>query len=253
MLSDTQNIFLACHDETSHESLEIGEVKLGYYISPNLAGLKNEDALIIKNKDGNIIAGVADGAGGYPSGEIASKIVLEESCKDLSESVLKRIDLANEAVRKETSGGKSTLALAKITDSEVRFTTVGDSEVLLWNSNGNLIYKSIPHSIVGHKVEAGVISQDESLEDPERNIVTFLLGDRHFSIQSSSQIFYKKGYACLIGTDGLFDNMTHTEIEELTKGRSFNNAFDALVESCQNRSDGNWFKDDDIAFIYISW
>lgn len=240
-------------EKSSFEQTSINEIKLGYYSSQNLEGLNNEDSLLICSNLERILLGVADGAGGYPQGEIASRMILTGLSKESDQTLLEKIDSTSNSIREETSGAKTTLAIAEIKSETIRFFTVGDSEILMWNSNDNQIYKSVPHSPVGHKVEAGVISQDESLEDPERNMVTYLVGDKNFSIQSSSSLTFKKGYTCIIGTDGLFDNLSHTKLEEIITGQSYSKAFETLVNICEKRAESEWIKDDDIAFILIGW
>ena len=41
--------------------------------------------------------------------------------------------------------------------------------------------------------------------------------------------------------------------EEMITQKSFSKAFDSLVEICEKRSNSDWMKDDDIAFILLGW
>ncbi len=254
MPSNEFKLTLPGESETKKDFILNENFKIGYYLSPNFSGWQNEDSLFVTSNKNGLLFGVADGAGGYPQGEVASQIIVEQMAKSKPGKILNSIDKGNDHIRKKTSNAKTTLALASVKDDSIRFYCVGDSEVLLWNSNGTLVYKSIPHSLVGHKVEAGLISQDESLEDPDRNIVTHLMGEKSFSIQSSSLFNLKKGYTCLVGTDGLFDNLSHKEITDIVLGKSLSRSFDALSDFCESRYEGNqWKKDDDLAFILVGW
>jgi len=96
-----------------------------------------------------------------------------------------------------------------------------------------------------------VLGQEESLEDPERNIVNNLVGDDFLTVEALSKIEIKKGNTILVGTDGLFDNLAHTDLCELVGKGSFEKSYENLVTSCLTPAKDVWKKDDDIAFVYV--
>ncbi|MCP4912231.1 MAG: SpoIIE family protein phosphatase [Oligoflexia bacterium] len=238
--------------EPQSEIFDFEDYRIGYYLNRSLAKEKNEeneDSLFICEHEKGLIFGVADGAGGHPRGRDASVAISEFflTNKNLSEHEL--IHHANQEVIELKAGAKSTLAFGSLSSIGVSFHCVGDSEAIYWNSHSREVYSSTPHSPVGLKVEAGVISQEESLEDPERNLVNTLMGDEFVKIHSTSIMSMKKGHSCLVGTDGLFDNISHRELDEVISGGTFDSTFQELVKQCNEQK--NWIKDDDIAFILL--
>ena len=141
--------------------------------------------------------------------------------------------------------------MATIHQDNLRSFSVGDSEVIYWNGHGSELYSNIPQSEVGYRIEAGLLSQDESLDDPERYSVNNLLGDTSIRIEVASKMKIKKGHTILIGSDGLFDNLSHEELTELVGKGSFDKSFEELSSICIEQNIETWKKDDDISFVLV--
>ena len=161
------------------------------------------------------------------------------------------MEKANDQVLALKAGARCTLAFYTIHDSWFRSFSVGDSEVVYWNSVGNEVFSNIPHSTVGFGVEAGLIEQEQSLDDPERHIVTNLMGDSYIRMEGSSGIEMKKGHTVLIGTDGLFDNISHEALKDTVAKGDFDGAFNSLLETSQAQDPEGWKKYDDIAWVLL--
>ena len=219
--------------------------------SKNKASGKNEDGLFVSESEGVIRFGVADGAGGHPRGGDAAYEVLDEIRKVTADSLFAQIERANERVLELKVGAKTTLAFAHIDQERISFHTVGDSEIVYWNAVGRELYSSTPHSPTGLKVEAGVTSQEDALSDPERHIVNSLMGDEFVKINSTTNIKLKKGHTVLLGTDGIFDNISHQELGESMALGSFEESFEQISCICISQCEKRWLKEDDIAFIYL--
>ena len=148
-------------------------------------------------------------------------------------------------------GAKSTLAMVYILNDDFRCFCAGDSEILYLNSVGSEVYTNIPHSLIGYQVEAGLIEQEASLDNPERYLVDNLLGDKAIRIEATTKMEMKKGHSLIVGTDGLFDNLSHRELASIVSKGSFEDGFMELFEYCSTQKSENWKKDDDISFIYL--
>lgn len=249
-------------DEAHSACIETPSYSIGYYIDkkryPNTV---NEDVLFALGYRNNLYFGVADGAGGHPKGREAAyeagKLLsssvkkIAKSEEDLTLDSIRAIEQINQNIIDLKVGARSTLALIELKDDLLRCYSVGDSEIVYWNAVGRKIYSNIPDSTAGHQIEAGTITQKDSLDELDRHIVHNLLGDSTLRIEVSSSFKLKKRQILLVGSDGLFDNLPHREISKLLYSKPFKESFPKLTELCKNRTDDNWKKDDDISFIAI--
>lgn len=135
---------------------------------------------------------VCDGMGGHEKGEVASNSV----CKSFSE-FLKNTDpqiftsalfskalgyAYDELDRLDADYAKSakkpgtTLTFVYLNDSGAFAAHIGDSRIyhLRKNADGSIkiIYKSQDHSLVNELVRAGVITEEEAVNHPRKNVIT---------------------------------------------------------------------------------
>lgn len=256
--NSTLEILLNSTNENEFKIIEWNDYRIGYFIAKNKGkSVNNEDTLFLIGKENHLAFGVSDGAGGHPRGKDAAFIAANEAnefFKTTSLDNIKEIELIetiNEKVLELKAGARSTLAFATIHNDHLRSFSVGDSEIIYWNGHGNEIYSNIPHSEVGYKIEAGLLPQDESLDDPERYSVNNLLGDSSIRIEVASKMKIKKGHTVLIGSDGLFDNLSHEQLNEIVGRGSFDKSFEELCQLCINQNHELWKKDDDISFVLV--
>lgn len=251
--SDLKPFFLSLNQEPEFKIIDVGAYRIGYFLcrSKVKTNQDNEDCLFLSASEKKLYFGVADGAGGHPRGSEASKVIAEEITKNPLSNTLELIERANQKVIDIKAGAKSTLAFGTIREDRVRFFSVGDSEILYWNAQGSLIFASTPHSLVGHKVKAGLLDQEESLKEPDRYIVNHLMGDEFISIETTNKAGLKKGHTILVGSDGLFDNISHEKLTELVGKGSFEKSFEELVKTCSEQNPDHWLKDDDISFVVV--
>jgi serine/threonine protein phosphatase PrpC len=233
-------------------SFEWNEYKVSIFHGQNHSGKGNEDCIFVADIKHELVAGVCDGAGGHPRARDAAFNATNTLLEAINHGhgKIHAIELANDSVVDMKSGSHTTLSFVTIKNDHLHCYNVGDSEILYWNTNDSLYYSNIPHSDVGHKIQAGVLEQKKSLEDPNRYSVNNLLGDETIRIEATSKMLLKKGHTILIGSDGIFDNIPHQELTDLLSGGSYEESFDTLVKRCQDRGD-KWLKDDDISFVLI--
>lgn len=254
---DSSEIFLHNIDTSEKDIIDWNDYRIGYFIQKNQTeGSENQDTLFFIGKSDFCLFGVSDGAGGHPNGKEASYLVGENifqyvrTKKADDVQLIRLIEEANNNVREKYPKAYTTLAFAALFDNELRSYSVGDSEIQYFNSSGATLYNNIPQSPVGYAVEAGYLSQEEALDHKDRNIVNNLLGDEHLRIEVASKVLLKKGYSVLVGSDGIFDNISHEELAEIIGRGSFDEGFKKLCYFCEEKGE-NWRKDDDISFVFL--
>ncbi len=241
--------------ETNSNGLQVRQVgayEVSYLLTKDPEKDKNnEDALFIYESDDHLFLGICDGAGGHPCGAEAAKAVAEymfEAGKNFHEFVPSvAIEKANQKVLDLKVGAKSTLVMAWIQGDILRSASVGDSEIVYWNSLGNEIYSNIPHSVTGYKVEAGILDQAKALDSKDRNYVDNLLGDDFVRIELCSGTKMKKGHYFILGSDGLFDNFSHRQLSKIL----LEGGLDSFVKLCQGQDSTDWKKQDDLSFVCV--
>lgn len=139
----------------------------------------NEDAFLTEPP----VFLVADGMGGYESGETASAAVVEQfsaaGARDVTpEWITERLVLANARIR-DGAGGGTTAAGAALIERDGQpywlVFNIGDSRVYL-SSGPDLRQITVDHSVVQELVEAGKLAPERARSHPERHIVTKAVG-----------------------------------------------------------------------------
>lgn len=217
----------------------------------------NEDVAFIETNKKDMVFGVCDGVGGYPMGkeaaETTSNMVMDHfrSSKE-SLGFLTALESASSKIRDFKVGARTTASFATVMGDKIKFFSIGDTEIFYTNARGRVLYYSIPQSPVGYAVEAGILDHEESLDAPDRNIVSHLLGDEFLRFESSSSIDLKKGHTVFIGSDGIFDNIPKEEVVKMACGGNFDesarNLEEIFVDFKKNES---WKKNDDVTFIML--
>lgn len=239
---------------------------------PNLAHPdRNEDAIAYDAKGG--WAAVLDGVGGTKAGKEASNKALEEirqklsgwnqsdnfNVKEILKSTFARASLA---VQREVPDGLTTAVVSiilPIGDEFMNFiASVGDSRAYLYRDN-TLIKLTTDDSIIPGKLSdkidnvslANELSEIELRAFDQRNIVTQALGQEESLDVHIYPIIIKTGDKFILATDGVHDNLTFKEMEEVAgKGGDVSKL---LVEMAKKRSQENHFrsKPDDISAVVI--
>jgi serine/threonine protein phosphatase PrpC len=253
---ENKEIIVTNNKETVKEIFDLPPYRIGYYITRNLTPDKeNEDSLFIFAKNDDLIFGVSDGAGGHPKGKEASELTttkvveLVKKNKHLNFPIF--FEEINQSIRDLKVGAHCTFSLCHIQGNQFRSYSVGDSEIVYWNSSGKKMYSNIPQSEVGYLIQSGQMDQEESLDSPDRHYVSNLIGDEAIRIESTSKLETRKGNTILVGSDGLFDNLSHDQLTEILTQGAFENSFEKVEKICSERDLNKWRKDDDISFIVI--
>jgi len=240
-----------------------GDALLYTHRAPNKNAV-NEDcvALIPYNPSSGILV-IADGLGGLPNGETASKTAIHsiiESTKKASksnaplrEAILDGIETANQNILEQTGGAATTLALIEIQNNTVRPYHVGDSMIMVCGQRGKIKLQSIAHSPIGYAVESGLLDQDEAIHHKERHLISNVVGanDMNITIGSIQQLDVHD--TVIIASDGLFDNLYLDEITEIIRKGDLAKSAKSLLELAQGRMNNNLTDlpchPDDLTFI----
>jgi len=224
----------------------------------------NEDAavLISCNAQCGVLA-LADGFGGQPAGDQASRLALEAIADAVNQAVyseseprdgiLNGFEQANRAVCELGVGAATTLAVVEIGPGWVRPYHVGDSAILVVGQRGKLKLHTVSHSPVGLAVEAGMLEETEAMHHEDRHLVSNLVGSADMRIEIGSALKLRPRDTVLLATDGLYDNLHLEEIVEAVRKGPLARAVQALIDQCDARmqrpSEGHPSKPDDMTSI----
>lgn len=231
-----------------------GELVVHTTCSPTGSGLNEDSLLVLDLGHGRGLFAVADGVGGHPGGEQASKLALEvlrdnvqertRAGGSLREGLLSGFDAANAAILELGTGGGTTLAAIEIDKQRIRAYHVGDSSVLAFGGRGKIKLETISHSPVGYALEAGLISEAAARVHEDRHVVFNIVGDADMHIGISPPLSLKSRDTVLLASDGLFDNLAVGQVvDELRKG-SLEAGIEKVVLACQAKMGSDGHPDD---------
>lgn len=184
----------------------------------------NEDtAAIIVHAGGGVLLAVADGMGGASAGDRAAKIAVEALSEAVAElpaeanlrsAILDGIEKANRCVLDMKIGAGCTLAVIELQGEVARPYHVGDAAIAIFGQRGKLKLTTASHSPVGMAVEAGVLDDEEAMHHEDRHLVSNAVGLEEMRIEIGPPIRLSPLDTVVLASDGLFDNLTLSEIVE---------------------------------------
>lgn len=227
----------------------------GYATSAGMVRQDNEDSLCVRPDIG--LWAVADGMGGYRSGETASRITVERLARDVAGSMplaesISRIHhhiltLAQSDPGYESMG--STVVALKTDEKKYEIAWVGDSRAYLWDG-GELTRLTRDHSYVQLLVDSGIIGEADALDHPERHVITQALGAEEIEnvdVDTIDGIFHENE-KILLCSDGLTNEVPDSQILSILKQPlSEQSLVDRLIEAA-NQNGGS----DNISAILIA-
>ncbi|MBK8518425.1 MAG: serine/threonine-protein phosphatase [Saprospiraceae bacterium] len=186
----------------------------------------NQDYILIENINSNIkLILVADGMGGYESGDIAAKMVSENIFTYLSsqsiidqEAIQKAVNKSNLAIRQYQSdhGIKmgATVGGIIISENVASCFWVGDVKIIQFRS-GEIIFESRDHTLISDMVEYGSIATNERIEKYRHIVTRSVHGDvKHSQIAYETLGAVECGDVLMACTDGVTDVMDSYSIHE---------------------------------------
>ncbi len=189
----------------------------------------NEDAYLDLPELG--LWAVADGMGGHEAGDLASQMIVDVlqdvgepfDVKSFAGEVEKKLYEVHQRLREiaaqhydnRTIG--STVAALLAYGSRCACIWVGDSRVYRQRS-GTLVQLTRDHTLAEEYVEKGFMSPEEAAQNPSANVLTQAIGASdalnigvRFEDITNDDI-------CLLCSDGLYKELTDTEIAQILRG-----------------------------------
>ena len=203
----------------------------------------NEDAAVVARlPDGSRLLVVADGVGGYPGGEVASRTAVEaveatfraNPAIDPEEGLRTAFAEANRQVREGQEADRSrmstTLVAALVRDDEAWIANVGDSRAYLIAGSG-VQRLTLDHSWVEEEIRAGRLQPEDPAAELNRHIITRSIGgEDQVETDVYGPIALPDPSVLLLCTDGLHGVLEDAEIAKVVS-RSKSNYADDLVRA----------------------
>ena len=196
-----------------------------------------------------VLLAVSDGMGGAEAGEVASALVLEslrehldDSCRasDIMESVKCAVEAANHDVVVSArepghAGMGATLVAVVVHRALAHIACVGDSRVYLIRDN-EIRQLTKDQSYVEVLIEAGIITREQALTSPYRNVILQAMGRRDDVTVALVRLAMRRGDVFLLCSDGLSNKVADDELLQVVReGPSHEQACSRLVELANAR------------------
>ena len=200
---------------------------------------RNEDSLRVHGEAG--LAVVADGMGGHPGGDIASRVAVEAVERALADDAAGLTEALHAAHRAVVEAGGvegkpgmgTTCVAARLRSDALECAWVGDSRLYRLHA-GRLERLSRDHSHVQSLVDAGALSPEAAEHHPERHILTQCLGGFGYDVPEIEHRIVPVAFGdrVLLCTDGLTGELSDARIESVLAGTPDDRtAARALVEA----------------------
>lgn len=221
-------------------------MKISSATSVGLIRPLNEDALLVSelDKNGTVLAIVADGMGGHNAGEVASgkavgivkEIVTGKRKKKAKNLLLDGIENANREIyemsihQNNLSGMGTTMTACIAEEGHVTAAQVGDSRLYLIREN-TITQITKDHSLVEMLVENGRITKEEAKSHPQKNVITRAVGTEKDVLADIYEFSVDEKDIILLCSDGLVNMVDDEEILQTINARKdLSSAADKLVE-----------------------
>lgn len=228
----------------------------------------NEDSLFAKIYNKNVaLFIVADGLGGYESGEVASSLLVEKISNYIEENVqliteyteqkIKNvihvaIMLANSEIYKlektdeKYKGMGTTVVLILKVKTQLFYVSIGDSRIYHIPKTKNKITQvTVDDTYVNELVKTNVINEEEACTHPQKHVLTKAVGIIK-NLDYSVEIFDKKTGYLVLCSDGVTNMVSSDEMLKVLQNVKFKKVADELVDLA-NKNGGT----DNISAIVI--
>ncbi|MGZ4162189.1 MAG: Stp1/IreP family PP2C-type Ser/Thr phosphatase [Neobacillus sp.] len=218
------------------------------------------------NRDGHLLAIVADGMGGHLAGDVASEMTItllqerwEQSqgieTADQAEAWLKKhilevnkLLLNHSMSNTECEGMGTTIEAVIATNFFTTIAHVGDSRCYILNDSG---FKQLTedHTLVNELVRTGQITKEDAEHHPRKNVILRALGTEEDVKIDLKTIMFEEGDFLLLCSDGL-SNKVHEKdmIQILQSNDSLEHRAAALI-NLANENGG----EDNITLIILEF
>ncbi len=185
---------------------------------------------------------VADGMGGHAAGEVASQMAIETlfteyytgPWTDPKSALARAIEAASEAIFKRAGeearlGGMGTTLVAALYQPEQwLIANVGDSRAYLFRA-GKIRQVTQDHSWVAEQVSSGILTEDQALHHPLRNVITRSLGGEATVKVDFFSLDARPGDIVLLCSDGLSNVVSKKEMGKILHAYTLDEAAERLL------------------------
>jgi protein phosphatase len=192
---------------------------------------RNEDCIFTEPldspqaKEHGWVGVVADGLGGHPSGDLASRLAAQttrdvfykRSRETIGERLRAAVEKANDVivntaqVETQHTDMASTITAAVIHGASVFIAQVGDSRGYLIR-NGRVRRVTRDHTLVDELVRGGELTSEQALHHPQRNVITRALGVKSTVEVDIFEEQLHDADVVLLCSDGLYRMVEDAEI-----------------------------------------
>ena len=201
---------------------------------------------------------VCDGVGGAEKGEVASALACDSFQTffntffdegDPSEEFINRAVHYTESrfdeyitQHPEAKGMATTITLLYVGVSGITVAHIGDSRIYQLRE-GKIIYETEDHSLVNSWVKLGIITKEEALVHPKKNVITRAIMGAENSVSADvafiadvqdADVFF----LCTDGVTECFSNKDLTDV--FSSGKNAESIKNTIVESCCNEARDNF-------------
>jgi serine/threonine protein phosphatase PrpC len=237
-----------------------GKVAVLTRVSPSSDGDNEDSAAVVAVAPDRALLAVADGFGGGPAGERASKLAISEIAASaekarsdgttLRAAILDGFESANRRILELGIGAATTLAAVGIEEGLLRPFHAGDSIILLVGGRGKIKWESLPHSLAGYALASGWVAEAEARQHDEAQVVSNYLGSSEMRIEIGPELRLAPRDTVLLASDGLTDNLSLAEVSRiLTRGPSLAASVGALARLAHRRMILPTGKPDDLTLV----
>ncbi len=206
-------------DFTEPASIETDHLSIAYFFrrSPTASVTEDSGGLCLRASTGEIFA-IADGMGGHPCGEEASRLAVSTIIAGLGgnsqgyDNPLRYFDDANQRVIDLKKGSGSTIVVAELRGNKVRFYNVGDSLGLVLGGKGKIKCQTVQHTKFGYGVESGLIKNTQTNNHRYGSELNNYLGSPSMRVDVGIEFTLASQDMVLLMSDGLYDHVDFTAI-----------------------------------------
>ena len=216
----------------------------------------NEDSYLAKKYNDCVsLFIVADGLGGYLSGEVASKILVESVSKYIEENLSRIVELdekkvcnmieialtfANEKIfklektdEKYKGMGTTVVLVLKVMD-KVYYTSVGDSRLYQFDDKlENICQITVDDTYVNELIRKNVITKEDAKTHPQRHMLTKAVGVvRHVNVKV--ELLEKSNGYLLLCSDGVTNMLKDKELLEILRENKLSLVVEKIIETANS-------------------
>ena len=224
------------------------------YVSKTDVGKKrtnNEDSIFAKiyNPDVALYI-VADGLGGYESGEVASYLLVEKISKYVEDNLEKVVNYSDQMIRNvihvaltlanndiyrlektddKYKGMGTTIVLLLKVKSKLYYTSIGDSRMYYIPKDKNSIEQiTVDDTYVNELIKTNVINEDEAIDHPQKHVLTKAVGIIR-NIDFEVKLLNRKDGFVILCSDGITNMIKNEELLNTVKNTNFEDLADTFI------------------------